>query len=122
MVDEAAEVEERRKNEIGDNVHVTDLASTTNQHSTTTMILRPLFHLSVACTSCIALSIKPAAQKLALDVNHANLRAVQQPLSGKAPHPLVLWHGLGDSAHVRLSHLCYLSESYYMGLFSSLLE
>ncbi|KAG8739970.1 hypothetical protein FRC10_004937 [Ceratobasidium sp. 414] len=63
------------------------------------MVPRPLCVLSIALLPfCIALSVLESPQKLRLDVKHVGLPAASD-VSGKRPHPLVLWHGLGDSAH-----------------------
>ncbi|KAF8596107.1 alpha/beta-hydrolase [Ceratobasidium sp. AG-I] len=82
------------------------------------MILRPLIYLSVTFSQCLALSVRQSAQKLVLDVNHASVNPTRQPLSGKAPHPLVLWHGLGDSAHSSgMTEFAELIKEVHPGIF-----
>ncbi|CAE7101482.1 unnamed protein product [Rhizoctonia solani] len=62
------------------------------------MIPRLTFLLVALTPLCGALSVSKFLSKIELDSHHSNLRSQIQRPTGK-PHPLVLWHGLGDSAH-----------------------
>ncbi|QRW11526.1 palmitoyl-protein thioesterase [Ceratobasidium sp. AG-Ba] len=58
--------------------------------------MRLLLSLFIPCA--LAVSLPGSPYKLKLDKSH-DLETPAPSLSGNKPHPLVLWHGLGDSAH-----------------------
>ncbi|KAG8753540.1 hypothetical protein FRC12_011503 [Ceratobasidium sp. 428] len=67
---------------------------------------------------CIAISLRNSSQRLKLDEKHADLEPAFQQLSGKPPHPLVLWHGLGDSAHSEgMDEFAELIKEVHPGIF-----
>ncbi|CAE6486872.1 unnamed protein product [Rhizoctonia solani] len=81
------------------------------------MIPRLTFLLVALTPLCSALSVSKFLSKIELDSHHGDLRTqVQQP-TGK-PHPLVLWHGLGDSAHSEgMNEFAELIKEVHPGIF-----
>lgn len=70
--------------------------------TTTTMIPRLAFLTIALIPLCNALSVSRSLPIPELGYTHNDLQSYSQQSLGKPPHPLVLWHGLGDSAHVCL--------------------
>ncbi|KAF8671770.1 Alpha beta-hydrolase [Rhizoctonia solani] len=66
---------------------------------------------------CNALSIPKISSKIELDIRHDNLGLQLQQPTDKHPHPLVLWHGLGDSAHVGMTEFAELIKQVHPGIY-----
>ncbi|CAE6370030.1 unnamed protein product [Rhizoctonia solani] len=81
------------------------------------MIPKLTFLLVALTPLCKALSVSKHLSRIELDSYHGDLRSqVQQPTS--KPHPLVLWHGLGDSAHSEgISEFAELIKEVHPGIF-----
>ncbi|CAE6466682.1 unnamed protein product [Rhizoctonia solani] len=81
------------------------------------MIPKLTFLLVALTPLCSALSVSKFLSKIELDSHHGDLRSqVLQP-TGK-PHPLVLWHGLGDSAHSEgMNEFAELIKEVHPGIF-----
>ncbi|KAG8721358.1 hypothetical protein FRC08_013721 [Ceratobasidium sp. 394] len=82
------------------------------------MILRLFCILSIAFLPfCAGLSVPDSPRNLKLDVKHVNQPTASQ-VSGERPHPLVLWHGLGDSAHSEgMDQFALLIKDVHPGIF-----
>ncbi|CEL60494.1 palmitoyl-protein thioesterase [Rhizoctonia solani AG-1 IB] len=82
------------------------------------MITRFSFFLVALTPLSCALSIPRLTSKIELDTQHDNLRWDLQQSTGKQPHPLVLWHGLGDSAHsAGMTEFAELIKQVHPGIF-----
>ncbi|CCO31251.1 palmitoyl-protein thioesterase [Rhizoctonia solani AG-1 IB] len=82
------------------------------------MITRFSFFLVALTPLSCALSIPKLTSEIELDTQHDNLRWELQQSTGKQPHPLVLWHGLGDSAHsAGMTEFAELIKQVHPGIF-----
>ncbi|KAB5590583.1 Palmitoyl-protein thioesterase [Ceratobasidium theobromae] len=82
------------------------------------MIPRLAFLTIALIPLCNALSVSRSLPIPELGYTHNDLQSYSQQSLGKPPHPLVLWHGLGDSAHsAGVSEFLELIKEMHPGIF-----